>query len=188
MTADLSQIELGPKMQACSERERQFAWHYSLNGGNGAQAARDAGCSDVAEGCKVRAHEMLHRQRVVDAIDEIGRKQFRSLLIPAITAMRTLLGKPDHPDHARTVNSALDRLGLPVRTVADVNMNHSGEVTLNHTDGALADLRMLLAMGVPREKLIETFGFSGLTRYERMLAEQNARAPKLIEGEVVGRE
>ena len=53
-----------------------------------------------------------------------------------------------------------------------------GEVTVNHTDAAVRDLRALLELGVAREKLIEIFGFSGLSRYEKMLAE---RAPKVIE-------
>lgn len=180
MPADLSQIDFGPKMAACSERERQFVWHYCLNGGNGAQAARDAGYSDVKEGAKVRAHSLMQRERVLDALDEVGRKQFRSLLVPAITAMRALVDRPDHPDHAKTVGSVLDRLGLGGRTAVDVNVN--GTVTVNHTDAAIEDLRILKAMGVAREKLVETFGYSGLERYERMLAEKQ---PKLIEGEVI---
>jgi hypothetical protein len=57
----------------------------------------------------------------------------------------------------------------------------SGEVVVSHTDQAVDDLARLKALGVPHEKLLEVFGFSGLGRYERMLAEREARAPKLIE-------
>jgi hypothetical protein len=44
----------------------------------------------------------------------------------------------------------------------------------------------MLDAGVPREKLIEHFGFTGLSRYERMLeeSEQSGR-PKLIEASPV---
>jgi hypothetical protein len=36
-------------------------------------------------------------------------------------------------------------------------------------------LRVLLGLGVAEEKLVEMFGFSGLSRYEKMLAEQEAK-------------
>lgn len=164
-------------MAALRPMEQQFVWHYVLNGGNGAQAARDAGYSDKSEGAKVQAHSLLHRKKVLDAVTEMGLRTFRGLLVPAIAAVRALIEKPDHPDHAKMLNSVLDRVGPSARTGLDVNMNVSGEVTVNHTDAALQDLRTLLALGVPREKLVETFGASGLLRYERMLAD----SPKLIE-------
>jgi phage terminase small subunit len=186
---DFSQIELGPKMQACSERERKFVWFYVTdNDENASEAARKAGYADPGKdsaSIRVQAHALMHRERVLAAIDEVGRKAFRGLLIPAVKATSKLIQNEKHPDHAKTVQSTLSRLGLVERTGVDVNV--SGEVQHNHTDQALDDLRALLALQVPREKLVEVFGFSGLSRYEKMLAEQDARAPKLIEGEVVSR-
>lgn len=180
---DLSQIELGPRMQACSEMERKFVIAYVTNNdGNATQAARDAGYSDLgpdSPAIRVRAFEVVHRERVILALEEVGRKVFRSLLVPAIRATQRLITDTKHPDHAKTVSSTLARLGITERTGVDVNV--SGELTLNHTDSALNDLRALLELQVPREKLIEIFGYSGLSRYERMLAEQ---APKVIEGTV----
>jgi hypothetical protein len=168
-------------MAALPDRERKFVWYYLTNEGapNGAQAARDAGYSDVGEGCKVRAHFLLHRERVILALEEVGKKAFRGLLGPAIKATAAMINDPKHGDHAKTVSSTLARLGLTERTGVDVNV--TGELTLNHTDAALQDLRRLLELGVPREKLVETFGFSGLSRYEKMLAEKEARAPRVIE-------
>ena len=183
MTAD---IELGPKMQACSERERKFIWAYLQNGGNGAQAARDAGYSDAAEGAKVRAHAVLHRDRVLAAIEEVGRKAFRGLLIPAVLAAEKLIGKEDHADHAKMTLSVLSRLGFGERTGLDVSV--SGEVTLNHTDAALDDLRALKALMVPREKLVEVFGYSGLDRYEKMLAVADQRVSRETGGPVIEHE
>lgn len=183
---DFAEIELGPRMQALPERERKFVWYYLTNEGapNGAQAARDAGYSDASEGAKVRAHQLLHRERVILALEEVGRKAFRGLLGPAIKATSALINDPKHPDHAKAVASTLSRLGLSERTGVDVNV--SGEVQVNHTDQAVNDLRTLIGLGVAREKLVEIFGFSGLSRYERMLEEQNRRqiAP-VIEGEAV---
>jgi hypothetical protein len=178
---DFEKIELGPKMQACSALERKFVWFYITNEGlpNGAQAARDAGYSDSGEGAKVRASELMHRDRVIAALEEVGKKAFRGLLGPAVKATAAMINDPKHPDHAKTVSSTLARLGLTERTGVDVNV--SGEITHNHTDTALENLRALLELQVPREKLVEIFGFSGLSRYEKMLAES---APRQIEGTV----
>lgn len=181
----------GPKMQALRDRERKFVWAYLINsmtevGANGAQSARDSGYSDVAEGCKVRAHGLLHREDVQAAIQELAVRELRGLALPALAALSSILKKPDHPDRQKVALSVLSRIGLGEQS--GISLQVSGEVTVNHTDAALADLRVLLAMGVPREKLVETFGHSGLTRYERMLAELDAKQAgvKLIEGEVAG--
>jgi phage terminase small subunit len=178
---DFSEIELGPKMQACSERERKFVWFYVTNEGppNAAQAARDAGYSDSSEAAKVRGSQLMHRERVLAALEEVGKKAFRGLLAPAIKAAGKLIDNDKHVDHSKAVFTTLARLGLGEKSTVDVNV--AGEVTVNHTDQALNDLRTLLGLGVAREKLVEIFGFSGLSRYEKMLAEQDERAPKVIE-------
>lgn len=177
----------GPKVQALRDRERRFVWAYLINsmtevGANGAQSARDAGFSDRSEGAKVRAHHLLHRADVQDAIQELAARELRGLALPALAALSSILKKPDHPDRQKVALSILSRVGLGEQS--GVNLQVSGEVTVNRTDAALDDLARLMALGVTREKLIETFGYSGLARYEKMLAE---RAPKLIEGEVVDR-
>lgn len=176
-------LDLGPKMQACSERERRFVWFYVTNADeNATQAARDAGYPDTGSGgIGVRAHALMHRERVLEAIDEVGRQAFRALLVPAIAATRRLILNSKHPDHARTLQATLARLGLVERTGVDVTVG--GEITVNHTDEALNHLRFLKELQVPRGKLEEMFGFSGLERYEKMLAVADARAPKVIENE-----
>jgi hypothetical protein len=174
------EIEIGPKMQACSAMERLFVWFAVVEGLDATNAARRAGYADNNNGgIRVRGHELSHRERVIEAMEEVGRKSFRSLLPLAIAANRKLLENEKHPDHHKAVQSTLSRLGLTERTAVDVNV--SGEVTVNHTDAAVNDLRVLVGLGVAREKLIELFGFSGLERYEKMLAEQERRAPKVIE-------
>jgi hypothetical protein len=170
----------GPKMQALRERERKFVWAYLLNSmtdgkENGAQSARDAGYSDVKEGAKVRAHGLLHRDDVLDAMQEVAGRELRGLAIPAVAALGKLLAKPEHGEHRKAIEMVLERVA-PVRAQVDVNV--SGEVTVNHTDAALENLRSMLELGVPREKLVGIFGYSGLSRYEKMLAE---RGPKVIE-------
>ena len=184
---DFSEIELGPRMSALSERERKFVWFYVTNEGppNGAQAARDAGYSDHLEAAKVQASRLMHKERVLLALEEVGKKAFRGLLGPAVKAAAQLIQSEKHPDHSKAVFTTLARLGLGEKSSVDVNVN--GEVQVNHTDSALNDLRTLISLGVAREKLIEVFGFSGLSRYEKMLLEQDRRAGKLIEGEVADR-
>lgn len=178
--------ELGPKMQLCSPRERRFVWHYLKLGaqhGMGAEAARQAGYSDASSAAKVTAHDLLQRERVLSALDEVGRKAFRSLMVPAVLAAAKLIEDRKHPDHSRAVLSVLSRLGLVERSGVDVQV--TGEIKLNHTDEAIDTLRMFKEMGVPREKLVEMYGYSGLERYEGMLAELDGKRPKLIEGEAV---
>lgn len=175
--------ELGPKMAALPERERKFVWAYLLSGGkgHGAEAARMAGYSDAGEGAKVRACLLLQRDRVLEAMHEVAWKSGRGLGLLAWIKLRRLVEKEDHPDHVKGLAMALART-FPEKTISEVNIH--GEVSVNHTDAALEQLRILKGLGVPREKLLEAFGHSGLGRYEKMLAELDVRSPKLIEGTV----
>jgi hypothetical protein len=175
----MDELDFGPRMQVLADRERKFVVEYLRNGGNGRQAAIDAGYSNAADGAKVQAHRMLHNNRVLDALDEHGRRAFRSLLAPTLAAAKAILDAPDHPGHERMVQSLLSRLGYGERAAVDVHV--SGEVILNHTDAAIADLRQMLALGIPEEKLEEIFGHSGLGRYRRMLEEQDRKSGRLIE-------
>lgn len=178
--------QLGPKMLACSERERRFVWEFLLNGMEDASdAARKAGCSDPgphSSAIRVRGHELRHRPRVIEAMQEVARAHFGGLLLPSVLACEDMILNPKHPDRAKMALAVLSAHGLGDRTKVDVNF--SGEVNVNHTDAALEDLRRMLALRVPRETLLEVFGHSGLTRYERMLAELDAKQAgvKLIDG------
>lgn len=163
----LAGIEIGPKLAACSERERVFA--FALGSGiapTAAEAARLAGYADSP--ARQSAYQIVHKQRVVEAIEEVARTQFRNLLPHVIRAAAKIVEDPKHKGHVPLIISLLSKLGYGERTAVDVNV--SGEVIVNHTDAALEDLRRLKALGVPREQLIETFGHSGLPRYEAMLA------------------
>lgn len=169
----------GPKMQALRDRERRFVWAYLINsmtpiGPNGAQSARDAGYSDQSDGAKVRAHHLLHRHDVQEAIQEVAMRELRGLALPAIAAVSQIISKPDHPDRQKVALSVLSRLGMGEQSA--VSLNVTGEVQVNHTDAALDDLKRLKDLGVPHERLVETFGHSGLARYERMLAQREGRA------------
>lgn len=171
-------MDLPPAMQALrQERERAFVWLYMFNGANGAKAAREAGYSDVKEGAKVRAHALLHRIDIQEALRELTGRYLFSLAPVATIRLGALLKSKNEKVALKAVDMTLSRTGFSERAALDVNV--SGGVTVNHTDAAVEDLRRLVALGVPREKLIETFGFSGLSRYEKLLAASDAA--KLIE-------
>lgn len=183
MAIDLTGIELGPKMLACTERERLFVLHYltiCVEEGqvNASEAARRAGYADPggdSASIRVQAHSLMHRERVREAMHEVAKTEFVGLLLPAVAARKKLVGNDKHPDHAGAVNSTLSAMGFGERSTLDVNLK--GEITVNHTDAALADLERLEALGVPEEKLVDLFGYSGLERYRKMLAAR----PKVIE-------
>jgi hypothetical protein len=169
------------------DRARKFVWFYMMGGANGAEAARAAGFSDHLDAAKVRAHHLLHRSDVQAALRDLGQRYLYNLMPKALVKLDELLDSKNAADRGKAIDRVLNRVpGFSERTGLDVNVQ--AEVTVNHTTAAVEDLRRLVALGVPREKLIETFGFSGLARYERMLAELDARAPKVIEGEVTARE
>lgn len=178
----LKGIEIGPKLQACSERERVFVYAYATGIAESASAAaRLAGFPDPANSNSLHsnAHRTLHKPHVMEAIEEVCRKEFRGLIPAVISAAKRVLADPEHGDHVKLLTSLLGRLGYGEKASIDVNV--SGEVVVSHTDQAVEDLRRLKALGVPQEKLLEVFGFSGLGRYEAMLAERDARARKVIE-------
>jgi|SRR5665213_906129 len=161
------------------ERRRAFAWNYVFNGANGTAAAKAAGYSDASEACKVRAHHLLQRDDVQAGIKALTTRYLFSLAPKAVLRLEELLDNPKHPKHDKAIEMTLSRSGHGEKSSVDVNV--SGSVTLNHTDSAIEDLRRLMALGTPRDRLIEAFGFSGLGRYERMLADKVSRETKTIE-------
>jgi hypothetical protein len=170
---------MGPKMLALrDDRERKFCIAMALTGGNAAKSARMAGYSDHLSRGRITGHSLRHRERIIEAMAEVSVGMMKSLAIPVVAALGNLVMKPDHKHHAKALQLLMPHVGFHDRLSVDVNM--SGTVNVNHTDAALEDLRRLKMLGVPRETLEKTFGFSGLDRYEKLLAaSENA---KLIEG------
>lgn len=165
-----------------TDRERAFCWFYMWNGGDGAKAARAAGYSDVKEGAKVQAHRLLLRQDILDALREMGQRYLYALQPKALVRIGALIGSKNQTVALKASLATLSRTGLTERTGVDVNV--SGQVQVNHADAAVEDLRRLVALGVPEERLIETFGHSGLSRYRKLLAASDAAkaVPAIIEG------
>lgn len=175
--------DLPPAVAALrTERERAFVWIYMFNGANGADAARKAGYSDVKEGAKVRAHGLLHREDIQNALRELTGRYLFSLAPVATIRLGALLKSKNERVALKAVDMTLSRTGFSERTALDVSV--SGQVQVSHVDAAVEDLRRLIALGVPEEKLVETFGFSGLSRYRKLLAASDAAkaVPAVIDG------
>jgi terminase small subunit-like protein len=118
------------------ERRQKFAWNYVFNGANGAAAARAAGYSDESEAAKVRAHALLQRDDVQEAVQALTGRYIFSLAPKAVLRLNDLLDNPKHPKHERAIDMVLSRSGHGEKTTVDVNVR--GSIQVNHTDHARA--------------------------------------------------
>jgi phage terminase small subunit len=177
----------GPAMAALNEKQRLFVRGlFELPGGkHGAatRACRAAGYgspTSSAQSFASIASRLCANPMVQEAIQEMSRQYVTTMGPLAVRALKNLLGDKAAKEHGRALGIVMDRIA-PQQSTHTVNVNHHA---VDHSAEAVAQLRMLRSLDVAREKLEEVFGFSGLSRYEKMLAEADARAPKLIEGTV----
>lgn len=101
-------------MMALTEKRRRFVWALMTNPeANQADWAREAGFSDVAEGCKVRACECLQNPKVRAAIQEVARSTLHGIgPALAVAGLINIAKKPDHKDYAKAVEMILNRTGF----------------------------------------------------------------------------
>jgi hypothetical protein len=175
--------ELGPAMAALTPRERLFVAELFRPGATGAAAARAAGFG-VADSKNSTFARIAYRKRsqphIVKAIVEECQRQVKSLGPAAITGAREIIANKKHKDRGKMIRFVLDKID-PALMLHE--HRHDVSVTIeDHTTAAIENLRWLRELRVPREVLLEQFGYSGLSRYERKLAELDERkGPKLIE-------
>jgi hypothetical protein len=189
--------ELGPAMRALpNDRWRAFVEFYVLgtltnkardNYGAQAEAVRKAGFGGPKTKPSTLAQigwKLMRDDRIIAAVAEESRKLLRSGAPEAVRALRNMVNDPAHKDHARAVGMVLDRMD-PVTTHQHIDVIHK------HVDPdqeALEELRALRQLGVTREKMLETFGYNGLDRLERLEATDNVRRAqeaKIIDGDAV---
>jgi terminase small subunit-like protein len=167
-------------MLALTEKQRRFVWAYLLNGGQGEAAAVAAGYSNASRAAAVRACTMLQQDGILKAMHEVAWKSMRGLSLVAVLETEKVLRTGVAADRLKAAFGILNRTGFGEKT--SVEVHHTGSIDLNHTDSALEALAYLKSLDVPREKLVEQFGHSGLARYERMLEEREAkRSMKVID-------
>ncbi len=179
--ADDEVNDFGPCMQACLPKERQFILHL-LEGKSGAQAARLAGYGaegSTAETFARISYRTLSRGRVTDALAEQSRMTIRSLTPSAIQAVKDILTTTNHKDRAKVALNVIERVD-PIVQKTEVTVTH----TVDHDGEAVAQLRMLKSLNVAHERLEEVFGFSGLSRYEKLLALEDAKSnPSIVDAD-----
>jgi len=177
--------ELSALEAACSPMERRFVhWLMNLPPKHGfrVQAAKLAGYGKDSKPNVLNsiAQDLLRKQRVIDLIEEVARKQLRSSAPEAIAAVREIIADPEHRDRLKAANVILERIE-PTMQRLDVRVKHE---TIDRDAEAVAYLRKLRSLGVSREQLEQELGYSDLPRYERLLELEDAKnALPVIEGE-----
>jgi len=168
--------ELSAVEAACSPMERRFV-HWLMNlppkKGFRVQAAKLAGYgkNSTPHVLNSIAQDLLAKQRVVDLITEVTRKQIRSTAPEAIAAVREIIADKEHRDRLKAATIILERIE-PTLQRLDVHVKHE---VVDRDAEAVAYLRKLKALGVERSKLEEELGYSDLPRYERLLELEDAK-------------
>ena len=180
----------GEAMARLDPRRRAFILAlYEQPRGHGAatNAARAAGFGTAKSSAMAMAQiasRLMHDDRVIAALEEEDKRRIRRAAPRAIRALERLLENDEHKDHARAIGMTLDRVH-PIETRHEVTVTHK----IDHDAEAVAELRMLKSLGVAHDKLVEVFGHTGISRYQRMLEGEDAKAdkpaPKLIESAAV---
>jgi predicted dinucleotide-utilizing enzyme len=180
--------KLGPKMQALTEKQRNFVIAlFAVRQGHGAavRAARAAGWgtpSSSAQSMATISSRLMHNDAIIEGMREYGEQFLKAAGPAALRALEKMILTPSHKGHERSVAAVVDRL-YAVETRHLVDVHHHA---VDHSAEAVAHLRMLKSLDVSRSKLEEVFGFSGLSRYERLLEiEEAKKSPRLIEGTAV---
>jgi hypothetical protein len=79
----------------------------------------------------------------------------------------------------RAASMILERTDAPITKVD----THVTVEVIDHTKEAVAELALLKSLHVPHDKLLEHFGYSGLAKYESLLAKQERENGNIVEGE-----
>ena len=137
------------------------------------QAAKLAGYgkTSTAHVMNSIAQDLLSKQRVVDLISEVTKKQIRSAAPEAIAAVREIIADTEHRDRLKAASVILERIELTMQRI-DMHVRHE---MIDREAEAVAYLRKLKALGVSREKLEQEPGYSDLPRYERLLELEDAK-------------
>lgn len=176
--------EWPPEVQGLREQDRIFVCQYVANGGNGAQAARDARYGegtlehkpDLDRYFRQKAYTLLGRPHIKEAVLALSARSMRMLAPKAIEAVSDILETEHHKDRLKAASMVLDRTDPSVQKV-DVQHTHK----IDPTKESIDFLRHLKANGAPREMLVKEFGSLGLEYYEGLLTKEEAA----IEGEFI---
>lgn len=148
----VSDADLGPGMARLSEQQRRFVVALLQQTiANPTQAARDAGYSDVADGAKVRAFDLMHNPKILAALKEEMGKRIALGAIVGIYGLQTIATDTKHKDHLKACVALADRGGYSPIVQQEIRVEHT-----DRTGAALMDRIKELAAkhGLDPEKLL----------------------------------
>jgi phage terminase small subunit len=188
MTNDLAErTEYGPAMAALpTDKMRAFVENLFIHSGNNAMAAREAGYGvphsgegrSSSQAMARIAYTLLHDPRIIAARNEMQKLLRRQYGPKALSVIGRILDDPQHKDAYKAADKILE---LEDATVQKTETTVT--VKVDHTKDALDTLRYMKSIGATREMLEAHFGFSGLSRYEELLAIEDRKSANVIDGE-----
>lgn len=126
--ADPPVEDLGPAMLALDARQRRFVIGWiQTRGQNGARVARAAGYSDKLEAAKVRAHHLLHNQKIQKALHEEAGRRLDGAAALAVVVLEHNLSNANPKARQAAADSILDRTGYSRRTEQVVDIEDKRE-------------------------------------------------------------
>lgn len=117
-------VELGPAMDALSAKQRKFVMAMVGHPGiTQAEAARQAGYSDIKDGAKVRGHLLAHSPAVQAAIREVAGLRLNSNSLLAADVLIEIANDPEasRKDRMKAAVYLLDRTGFGAAQTINVN-------------------------------------------------------------------
>ena len=173
----------GPAMSALSPQQRNFVLAlFEQRPGHGALAAaaraanygnRDG--TSTAQSIASIANRLVNNDKIISAIAETTKKTIRADAPAAVMAVREIVSDVSHKDRLRAALSILERID-PVETKHTLTVQHK----VDHDKEAIDALREYKRLGATKDFLENAFGFSGLGRYEKLLAIEDGN---VVEGE-----
>ena len=150
----LRDIELGPAMQALTEKQRNFVYAMIEFGGlNNTRAAREAGYEGNTDTLKVTGHRLAHDTKVQEAMREMGPRMLNAGLF---TAARFVLETIDNPqveikDRLKAAEMVMNRTGMNATTEHKIAVTH----TTRTSDEMIKRIEQLSkSMGLDPKKLL----------------------------------
>jgi hypothetical protein len=110
MDGPLKGIELGPAMFECNERERVFA--FLVGSGLCETAGEAAEQAGYGRPFNQSAYQARQKARVIAAIEEVAKVQFRNLVPAVIRAAERVIEDPKHKQHVPLIISLLGGSGI----------------------------------------------------------------------------
>ena len=134
--------DFGPAMRKLTAQEQLFVCVLFSSPKSITQAARDAGyTSETPLGLRLKAHRLLRKPEVADAVREESKRRTTFLAPKAQMALANLLDHSEHADHFKAIKMVRDDAGVSQAVAKVLNVN----VTVTQQEKIEAIKRFALA-------------------------------------------